>query len=400
LGIWYVFRWQGLSAESKQGNIVIEQKLNEFFGDAEASGFGTGWWSGVLSAFFGALSFGGVLCLHFPQLLSSPELRPHYPMHTMRVLIQCLVAAAIVFGIISSVLRKKKVLALTGMMFALAAAALGGSSVPINEPLDDGPALGLDWFLLDMFLMALIYVPLERLWPQYAKQGTFRAQWTLDVVYFMSTHIPLQVLSFLVLLPATQATKYLAVPALQEFVARLPWLLQLLLAIVVADVAEYFIHLALHKVPFLWRFHAVHHSSKALDWIAGSRSHFVDDTLVRGFILVPLMLGFSQSIIVGYLIFVTLHATWTHCNFGPNVKWLEKYLVMPRYHHWHHSSQKEAIDRNFAIHFPWIDRLFGTFHFPDNWPEFYGLDGEEISRSFLRQTIDPFITRRKTPSRN
>jgi sterol desaturase/sphingolipid hydroxylase (fatty acid hydroxylase superfamily) len=399
-GFCYVFQWRKLSEESKPGNIVIEQKLNDFFGDAESTGFGTGWWSGILSAFFGALSFGGVLCLHFPQLLSSPELRPHYPMHTMRVLIQCLVVAAIVFGVVSSILRKKKVLALTGMMLALAATALGGSSVPINEPLHDGPALGLDWFLLDMFLMALIYVPLERLWPQYAKQGTFRAQWTLDVVYFMSTHIPLQILSFLVLLPATQATKYLGVPALQESVAQLPWLLQLLLAIVVADVAEYFIHLALHKVPFLWRFHAVHHSSKALDWIAGSRSHFVDDTLVRGFILVPLMLGFSQSIIVGYLIFVTLHATWTHCNFGPNVKWLEKYLVMPRYHHWHHSSQKEAIDRNFAIHFPWIDRLFGTFHFPDEWPEFYGLDGEEISKSFLRQTVDPFITKRKTPSRN
>jgi len=70
---------------------VIEQKINKFFGDDESTGFGTSWWSGILSAFFGFLSFGGVLCLHFPQLLSSPELRPHYPMHTMRVLIQGLI---------------------------------------------------------------------------------------------------------------------------------------------------------------------------------------------------------------------------------------------------------------------------------------------------------------------
>ena len=215
----------------------------------------------------------------------------------------------------------------------------------LTSTLHNGPAIGLDWFLLDMFLMALIYVPLERLWPQYPKQGTFRNEWTLDVVYFMSTHLPMQILSFLVLLPATQATKYLGVPVLQQLIARLPWFLQFFLAVVVADIAEYFIHLALHKVPFLWRFHAIHHSSKALDWIAGSRSHFVDDTLVRGFILAPLMLGFSQSIILAYLIFVTLHATWTHCNFGPNAKWLEKFLVMPRYHHWHHTSQKEGIDR-------------------------------------------------------
>ena len=266
---------------------TFEKKINEFFGDAEATGFGTGWWSGVLSAFFGFLSFGGVLCLHFPQILSSPELRVHYPMHTLRVLIQCLIVGAILFGIISSIRRKKKTLALAGMLLAIAATAWGGSSVQINDNLHNGPAIGLDWFLLDLFLMALIYVPLERVWPQYPTQGTFRNEWTLDVVYFMSTHLPIQILSFLVLLPATQATKYLGIPALQHMILRLPWLLQFFLAVVVADLSEYFIHLALHKVPFLWRFHAVHHSSKALDWIAGSRSHFVDDTLVRGFIFVP-----------------------------------------------------------------------------------------------------------------
>ena len=370
---------------------MIEQKINEFFGDSGSTGFGTGWWSGILSAFFGILSFGGVLCLHFPQLLTSPELRPHYPMHTMRVLIQCLIVAAILFGVIAAILRKKKILALTGMLFAIGATALGGSSVQINGTPRGGLGIGLDWFLLDLLLMALIYVPLERLWPQYPEQGTFRKGWVQDTVYFMSTHLPLQILSFLVLLPATQATKYLGVPALQQFIARMPWLLQFFLAVVVADLAEYIVHYALHKVPFLWRFHAIHHSSKALDWIAGSRSHFVDDTLVRGLVLAPLMLGFSQSIILWYLIFVTLHATWTHCNFGPNVKWLEKFLVMPRYHHWHHTSQKEGIDKNFAIHFPWIDKLFGTYYFPDKWPDLYGLDGEEISPNFIGQTIHPFF---------
>jgi hypothetical protein len=85
----------------KLGDLVNEQRINEFFGDAESTGFGTGWWSGVLSAFFGALSFGGVLCLHFPEILSSPELRPHYPMHAIRLLIQGLIVAALLFGVIS-----------------------------------------------------------------------------------------------------------------------------------------------------------------------------------------------------------------------------------------------------------------------------------------------------------
>ena len=66
---------------------MLEQKINEAFGDDDPTDFGTGWWSGVLSMFFGLLAFGSVICLHFPQLLSSPELRAHYPMPLM--LCQC-----------------------------------------------------------------------------------------------------------------------------------------------------------------------------------------------------------------------------------------------------------------------------------------------------------------------
>ena len=138
---------------------MIEQKINELFGDAESTGVGTGWWSGILSVFLGFLSFGAVLCLHFPQLLTVPEFRSHYPMQAIRTLIQCLIVGAAAFGILSSILRKKKVLALTGLLLATAAAALGGSSVQINEPLHDGPAIGLDWFLLDLLLAAVVFVP-------------------------------------------------------------------------------------------------------------------------------------------------------------------------------------------------------------------------------------------------
>ena len=368
-----------------------EQNINAFFGDDQPKSLGTGWWAGVLAAFFGVLAFGGVLCLHYPQWLSSPELRAYYPMTVIRMSIQAAIVIALVMGAVSALLRKKKALAATGVLLAIAALAWGGSSVPINQPLKNGPAIGLDWFLLDLFAMAAIYVPLERFWPRYPRQSTFRPQWTLDIVYFLSTHLPIQVLSYLILLPATFATKYLAIPPLAHAIASLPYVVQFLLAALVADLAEWTIHLALHKVPFLWRFHSIHHSSPALDWIAGSRSHFVDDPLVRGGILVPMMLAFSQEIILVYLVFVTLHATWTHCNFAPNAKWLERFLVMPRYHHWHHSSQKEAIDKNFAIHFPWIDRLFGTYYFPDVWPEKYGIAGEQIPRGFFRQTYEPFL---------
>src|SRR6202048_872395 len=104
---------------------MLEQRLNEMFGDKDPTGFGTGWWSGVLSAFFGVLALGAVLCLHFPQLLSSPDLRPYYPMPLIRLLIQAVIGGAIFFGVLSAMLRKKKVLALTGVLFALGATLLG-----------------------------------------------------------------------------------------------------------------------------------------------------------------------------------------------------------------------------------------------------------------------------------
>jgi len=370
---------------------VLEQKINETFGDDDPSKFGTGWWSGVSSAFFGLLSFGAVVCLHFPQLLSSPELRSHYPMHLMRLLIQSLIVGAILLGVVSAFLRKKKVLGLTGMSFALAATLLGGASVEINETLHSGPAIGLDWFLLDGLLMTLIFSPIEVIWPAYPKQSVFRPEWLLDVGYFLSTHVPIQLTSFLILLPATQLTHVLSNDSAQAAMASLPWLVQFFLAVLVADLAEYAIHRAFHTVPFMWRFHAIHHSSKALDWLAGSRAHIVEDVVVRGFMLVPMMFVFSQGIIVAYLLFVTIHATWAHCNFGPMLEWLEPYLVLPRFHHWHHTSQRESIDRNYAIHFPWIDKIFGTYYFPDEgWPETYGLDNEKLPAGFWGQTFYPF----------
>jgi len=60
-----------------------------------------------------------------------------------------------------------------------------------------------------------------------------------------------------------------------------------------------------------------------------------------------------------------------------------------------HLAFSEGIDKNFAIHFPWIDKIFGTYYFPDQWPEHYGLSGEQIAPGFLEQTIEPFIGKKK-----
>jgi len=165
--------------------------FNKLFGDSQATDLGTGWVSGTASVFFGLLGLGGVITLHFPGFLTLPEAREFYPMGIIRMIIQGTVAAALVLGAISAILRERKVLGLTGVALGLAAALFGGASTALPEEVTSKVGIGFDWFLLDLMVMTLVFVPLERLWPRHPEQGTFRPEWTTDTFYFVATHLPL-----------------------------------------------------------------------------------------------------------------------------------------------------------------------------------------------------------------
>jgi lathosterol oxidase len=160
----------------------------------------------------------------------------------------------------------------------------------------------------------------------------------------------------------------------------------------VADLFQYAAHRSFHANRFLWRFHAVHHSIRSVDWLAGSRLHLVDVLITRSFSYVPLyFLGFSMSAFYAYVAIVALQAVAVHANTRIPFGWLKYLLVTPQYHHWHHSDDPAFYDKNFAIHFPAIDRVFGTYHLPGNeWPESMGLQQEQFPKGYLRQLIYPF----------
>ena len=107
----------------------------------------------------------------------------------------------------------------------------------------------------------------------------------------------------------------------------------------VADLAEYVVHRTFHGVPWLWRFHAIHHSAQAMDWLAGSRLHLLDIVVTRGLSFVPLyLLGFSPPALYAYLVFVSFHAVFIHANVRFRFKPIEWLVVTPRFHHWHHAD--------------------------------------------------------------
>lgn len=372
---------------------ALDRLLERVFGDDEPARLGSGWVSGVAAVFLGAIGLGGVLVFRFPDWLTTVQFRAAYPVGALRALLQAVIGLAFALGCLSLWLRRRKVLGLTGCLLAVAAALLGGGSVPIEGALDREVTLGVDWFLLNLLLTAAVFVPLERAFPRLPAQGTFRLGWTTDGLHFLVSHVLVQVVSFLILLPSVAATALVQPAALQSLVRRQPLLLQFLEILLLADLTQYAVHRAFHRVPLLWRFHSVHHSSRDLDWLAGSRLHLADVLVTRGLVLLPIsLLGFAPPALYGYLVFVSFHAVFIHANVRFRLDALEPVLVTPRFHHWHHAIEPEARDRNFAVHLPWIDRVFGTAHLPGGaWPSGYGIAGHPLPESYLGQLVHPLL---------
>lgn len=359
----------------------------------ETEHFGSGWISGVLSAVLGVIGLLAVACFHFPNILTMPELRALYPVPYIRALLQVILISSFVLGVISIYLRRSKSIGGVGILLTLAAALFGGSRVSIDGELRDGPFLGLDWFLLNIIAFSLIFVPLEQLFPYRREQPIFREFWKTDLAYFFVSHVFIQLVTILTLKPAMIFFEWATSPALRAFFASQNVILQFVGILVIADLTQYWVHRLFHSVPRLWMFHAVHHSAATMDWLAGSRLHLVDIAVTRALSYVPIYwLGFAEGPLFAYIIFVSVHATFIHSNFriefGP-LKWL---IATPRFHHWHHTSDSTSLDKNFAVHLPVIDRIFGTYYFPPAaWPTGYGVKDADLPPSgFFAQLVFPF----------
>jgi sterol desaturase/sphingolipid hydroxylase (fatty acid hydroxylase superfamily) len=374
---------------------ALDRWLARAFDDQEETRFGSGWASGTISVFLGAIAVGAVACFHLPAALTSPMVREFYSLSWIRPLVAAVIGVAFFLGLLSALLRRRRVLGFTGMALALLASLWGGASVPITGVPGSGPGLGLDWFLLNVLLLALIFVPMERVFAQRPSQSTFRPGWSTDLLHFFVSHLLVQVSAWLTLAPAAAVTGVVTAPQVQATVASLPWIVQFLLIVLVADCGEYVMHRLFHRVPWLWRFHAIHHSSEHIDWLAGSRLHLVDVVLTRGFTFVPIsFLGFASGPVYAYLVFVSFHAVFIHANVRFKFTRLERWVVTPRFHHWHHSADEMARDKNFAVHLPWLDRLFGTYYCPgDRWPDRYGLSHDRIPDAYWSHVVWPIRRR-------
>lgn len=248
-----------------------------------------------------------------------------------------------------------------------------------------------------VLLLSGLFWLLERRWrPHPAKPA---AELRADLLYWFITPLltrpAVQAAVALALLPVLLLgggeLSRQAVMAGHGPVARWPLWLQGLVMVVAGDFIGYWTHRAFHR-GWLWRVHAVHHSSVHLDWLSAVRVHPLNQVLTRTAHAVPLVAcGFSPAAVAAWLPFLTLYALFIHADldwdFGP-LRWC---LATPAFHRWHHSSEQEGLDRNFAGLLPLWDLLFGTFHLPrGRRARVFGTPGAGVPAGVWGQMAYPF----------
>lgn len=250
-----------------------------------------------------------------------------------------------------------------------------------------------------LLICALIFIPFEHLFAE-RPQKIFRKGFAVDLIYLLFNGFIIKLAIVMMAAGALGAAALLVPPAITQAVSGQPVWLQVAEIIVITDIGVYWTHRAFHKIPALWKFHAVHHGIEELDWLGAFHNHPVDAIVTKAISLTPIFfLGFSEASIAVFSTIYLGHTLLVHSNvripFGP-LKWL---IASPQFHRWHHANQREAYDKNFAGQLPFLDMLFGTYNpTGDKVPEKYGVD-DPIPSTYFGQIGYPLLRRRKLPNR-
>ncbi|MCJ7673213.1 MAG: sterol desaturase family protein, partial [Acidimicrobiia bacterium] len=235
-------------------------------------------------------------------------------------------------------------------------------------------------------VLFLLFVPLEKIFalrPQKVFRRGLLTDLTHILVNSLFSAVGAIVLVVLFALPLIWLRAF-------DLVGYLPTGVAIALAAVLVVVGNYWGHRLTHRVPFLWRFHAVHHSIEQMDWVASGRLHPVDQSFTQAFTILPLfLLGYGGGVFAGVAVFITLLALFQHANVRlrfPVVRWI---INTPEWHHWHHAIDAKANDKNFGL--PIVDKIFGTAYLPKGErPTGFGIHDPVPEIGYLRHLAYPF----------
>lgn len=262
-------------------------------------------------------------------------------------------------------------------------------------------ALEVFSFTLMLFLAACVFGVAERCWPA-RPYRFYRQQTGTDLLYGYVGHMLLLPLAAALLAAIdpwliSPLRPYRLFPGIIE---HLPAAAQLLLALLVMDIAVYIRHRFMHER--LWPIHAIHHSAEEITWLTKYRLHPLEvciAIIVNSSLLFILGLE-GENIVTAQFIFLVWDM-FNHANIRLKLPRPISYVIAtPHYHKWHHALKRQAINKNYVVMFPFIDKILGTYYCPDEAPEAYGMfsDNKEASSpfpaAFTAQLFYPFSKKR------
>lgn len=246
--------------------------------------------------------------------------------------------------------------------------------------------------------ISLAVTALERLFPLRPRQPRLRPQLAADLFY-LAFNGHFFAVWFGGLTAATALTTRDALGGVLPFaesgggLAQLPWFVQLLGFLIVSDFLQWCIHNLLHRVPFLWQFHKVHHSIHTMDWLGNFRFHWVEVLVYRSLTFVPLaLLGGSPSALFAVAVFGTFWGHLNHANVNVDLGPLGRVFNSPKMHLWHHDASDEGGRiKNLGIVLSVWDYAFGTAYWPSGRaPKRLGYAGDEdMPRALPGQLVFP-----------
>jgi sterol desaturase/sphingolipid hydroxylase (fatty acid hydroxylase superfamily) len=237
--------------------------------------------------------------------------------------------------------------------------------------------------LVNLLVLAAIFIPLERVFPARV-QRILRPDLVLDGCFFLGQYLVTTTAILAVL-------RFAAAPLNLHLLTHASPVVQVLAAVIGGDFLVYWFHRACHRFDVLWRFHSVHHTSEHLDWVAAHREHPLDGIATATLINLPaMMLGVRPEYLAGIAIFRACWAIFVHSNtrvpLGP-LKWL---LGAPELHHFHHAREAR---HNFANLAPYLDLVFGTHHEEHETGYALGID-RAYPKSYLALLVWPITMAR------
>jgi sterol desaturase/sphingolipid hydroxylase (fatty acid hydroxylase superfamily) len=253
-----------------------------------------------------------------------------------------------------------------------------------------------------LVVAAAVFWVIERTWPSVRDADRVRTGRRTDVAYYFLnatvTRFASGVLVAIIVIATLRAfgvsvtvDQLRGVVERDTIIKRQPVALQAVELIIVADFIGYWMHRAFHFQPAMWRYHAIHHSSRQVDWLASVRVHPLNDVVTNLAQAVPLLLlGFSGATLGGYAALLVVLAILLHANVGWTWGPLRYVVASPVFHRWHHTTEKQGIDKNFAGLLPVWDLVFGTFYMPaGEQPLEFGVLGEKVPEGIWRQLLYP-----------